>query len=526
MSLMISVKATLIYPPKHQFLFEKRNMIILVSLIFGALVALYFYLTRNHKYWQTLGVPCMDGALPGFGHMLSVATMRTGISDFCDKIYKDNKGHSMIGVYDFMSPLLMILEPKLVKTVLKTNFSSFSENAVHLDSKLDPLLSYNIFGLSGEKWVNGRKRLTYAFSSMRLKILLESVKKVCVTFEDYIDKKLSNVEKAEFELKTLFSRYTAQVVAAAGFGVDGYCFDDEKEDISFRKIGQSILEPTARNAMIFTIVFLIPSLNRILKMKFIPDHVDHFFRTLVADHMEQRRKDKIPRHDFLHLMAELERAEGGKFDNEMLAGQAMSFILDGYETSSSTMSYVGFHLASYPEIQEKLREEVMSVLNRYNGEITYEGLKEMTYMDQVFNESMRMIPAAVVMKKRCTKEFELKGSDGVACRVPPGMEILIPVQALHKDPQYWEHPEEYDPERFNPDRKHSIEKFAYLPFGEGPRICVGMRMAQLLMKAGFTVILRKYKLELSPKMQVPLKMIPGALLPAPKGGFSIYFRQL
>ncbi|XP_018404015.1 PREDICTED: probable cytochrome P450 6a13 [Cyphomyrmex costatus] len=499
--------------------------VVLVTLILGALTVLYFYLTRNYKYWQKRGVPCVDGALPGFGNMLSVISMKTHIADFCSKIYMDNKGRSMVGIYDFTSPALMIIEPTLVKVVLQTNFSSFAENAIHIDFETDPLLSYNPFGLSGEKWLNSRKRLTYAFSSMRLKILLESVKEVCTTMEHYMDKKLSNNE-TEFELKALFSRYSAQVIAGAGFGVDGYCFDDEKKDISFRKLGQTIFKPSTRTIITFVLVFLIPSLNKILKLRLLPKHVDNFFRTLVAELMEQRRKDGISRNDFLHLMAELERAEGDKFDDVMLTGQAISFFLDGYETSSTVMSFVGFYLARYTKSQEKLRQEVVSVLNKYGSEITYESLKEMTYMDQVINESMRLVPAALLMKKRCTEEFELKGSDGVVCRVSPGMEILIPVHAFHNDPQYWENPEEFDPERFNSERKHSIDKFTFLPFGEGPRICVGMRMAQLQIKAGLAIILRKYRLELSPKTQIPLKMIPSAILPTPKGGLWAYFKQL
>ncbi|XP_077280981.1 cytochrome P450 6a2-like [Temnothorax americanus] len=497
-----------------------------VSLILGALIALYFYLTRNYKYWQNRGVPCMDGPLPGFGHMLSVICMKTNLGDFCYNIYKDNKGRSMIGIYQLTSPSLMIIEPELVKTVLQTNFSSFSENTINIDYEVDPLASYHPFVLSGEKWQNSRKRLTYAFSNTRLKILLKSVKQVCATLEKYIDGKLSNVTKtSEFELKSLFSRYTAQVVAAAGFGVDGHCFDDEKKEMSFREIGESIFEPSTRNKIMFALVFLIPSLNKIIRMRVISKRVEHFFRTLVADLMEQRRRDGIPRADFLHLMAERERAEGDKFDTEMLTGQAMSFFIGGYETST-VMSFIGFHLASHPKIQEKLREEVVTVLDRYDGEITYEGLKEMTYMDQVFNESMRIVPAGVLMKKRCTQETELKGSDGVVCRVQTGTEVLIPVQALQNDPQYWENPDEYNPERFNPDRKHSIETFAFLPFSEGPRFCVGMRMAQLQMKAGLAIILRKYSIKLSPRTQIPLKMIPGAILSTPKGGLWVYFRHL
>ncbi|KAL6260840.1 hypothetical protein P5V15_008365 [Pogonomyrmex californicus] len=499
--------------------------IVLVSLIVGMFVALYLYLTRNYKHWQKHGIPTIDGLLPGFGHMLPVISMKTYFGDFCRKIYDNAKGHSMVGIYDFTVPALMIRDPELIKTVLQTNFSNFSENAVFLDPKLDPLIAHNPFVLTGEKWLASRKRLTYAFSSMRLKILLESVKKVCGMFEDYIDGKMIN-GKAEFEIKSLCARYTAQVVAGAGFGVDGYCFDDSKEEISFRKKCQAIFEPSTRHSIMFSLVFLIPSLNKIFQMSFVPKHVDHFFRTLVADLMEQRRKDRIPRNDFLQLMAELELAEGDKFDIETLTGQSLSFIIDGYETSSTVMSFICFHLASYPKVQEKLREEVLSMLNKYDGAITYEGLKEMTYMDQVLNESLRKVAAGIIIKKRCTEEFELRGSDGLVYRIKPGMEVLLPIQGLHEDPQYWENPEVYDPERFNPERKKNIERFVYLPFGEGPRICVGMRMAQLQIKAGLTIILRKYSMEVSPKTRLPIQLIPGAILPTVKGGLWINFRKL
>ncbi|XP_072761864.1 cytochrome P450 6a2-like [Anoplolepis gracilipes] len=500
--------------------------VVLISLIIGVLIVFYFYLTQKNQYWQKHGVPCADGALPGFGNMLRVFSMQMTLAECFRKIYRDNMNRSMIGFYKFTSPSLIVFEPELVKKVLQTNFASFSKNLIDMDPALDPLLSHNPFVNTGDKWLAGRKRLTYAFSSMRLKILLESVKSVCTVLDNYVDNKLSKVGKIEVELKDLFSRYTAQVVAAAAFGVDGFCFDDEKKDISFRKTGQAIFKPSTRNKIMFALLFLVPWLNKIVKMSFVPKHVDHFFRTLVADLMEQRRKDGIPRNDFLHLMTELERIEGDKFDVELLASLAMSFFFDGYETSSTVMSSVGFQLASHPKVQEKLREEVMTVLDKYDGAITYEGLKEMTYMDQVLNESQRLMPAGPILFKQCTEECELRGSDGLVCRVKPGTEVFIPVFALQEDPRFWKDPEVFDPERFGPDRKYSIEKFVFLPFGEGPRICVGMRMALIQMKAGLAAILRKYSLELSPKTQVPLKMIPGTILPTPKGGLWVFLQRL
>ena len=190
------------------------------------------------------------------------------------------------------------------------------------------------------------------------------------------------------------------------------------------------------------------------------------------------------------------------------------------------MSFVGFQLASHPDVQAKLRNEVMSVLDKYDGVITYDALKDMTYMDQVISESQRIIPTVGYLIKNCTEEIELKGSDGLACHIQPGTQILIPVHGLQEDPRYWERPEVFDPERFGPERKYNIERFAFLPFGEGPRMCVGMRMAQLQIKACLAMFLRKYSLELSPKTRTPLKMIPSTFLNAADGGLWAYIRPI
>lgn len=494
--------------------------------ILVALVILYFFLTKNFKYWQKRGIPCADGVLPGVGHFGEVAAMTGTFSECCRKLYNANRDHSMVGIYSFMSPTLMVLEPQLVKAVLQTNFSNFHENGLKVDPELDPLLSNNPFFTYGEKWVTARKRLTYAFSSMRLKILLETVKQVCEKFEGYLNKKLSKTGKAEMELKDLFSRFTAQVVSGAGFGVDGMCFDEEKEKESFYAMGKSFLDPNTWNNIIFTLVFFMPSLAKTLNARFLPQKVDQFFRTIIADVMEQRRKEETPRNDFLQLMVDLERTEGDKFDLESLTSQAMSFFIDGYETSSIVLSFIGFNLSAHPKVQEKLREEVISVLDKYDGVITYDALKEMTYMDQVMSESQRVIPTIGFLEKVCTEETELKGSDGLVCRVPRGMHILIPVAGLQEDPRYWENPKEYDPERFGPERKQSIERFTFLPFGEGPRICVGMRMAQLQIKACLATFLRKYSLELSPKTQLPLKMNSSSFLASAEGGLWSIIRPI
>lgn len=147
-------------------------------------------------------------------------------------------------------------------------------------------------------------------------------------------------------------------------------------------------------------------------------------------------------------------------------------------------------------------------------------------MSQVISESQRCHAALGFMHKVCTEEFELQGSDGLTYRAKPGTDIFLSVHGLHNDPNYWVDPEVFDPERFSDERRQTIEKMVYLPFGEGPRICVGMRMGLLQVKACFATLLRNYKLELSPKMQLPLKMSPHYFLTHPHGGAWVYISKL
>ncbi|XP_012536047.1 cytochrome P450 6j1 [Monomorium pharaonis] len=498
--------------------------IVLVLLIFVVLVALYFYLTKNYKYWQKRRIPCPDGIVPGFGHFWDVVMLKSSLSQICHKFYNENRNRSMIGFYNMMTPSLLILESELVKKVLQTSFVNFSENGIEVDPELDPLLANNPFFTTGDEWLTGRKRLTYAFSSMRLKILLETIKQVCEKFESYLDKKLSKTGKAELELKTLFARFTSQVVSSAAFGVDGLCFD-EKDKESFYEVGNEFLKPSLWNSIVFNITFFMPWLNKIFKASILPKKADRLFRTMVANVIEKRQKEGIRGNDFLQVMVDLENMNNNKINLDVLTSHAVSFFLDGYETSSSTLSFVAYQLATHPEVQKKLREEIVSVINKHNG-VTYEALGEMTYMDQVFKESMRIIPTVGSQNKICTKEIMLRGSDGLICRVEPGTPVLISIMGLHEDPRYWENPKQFDPERFSRDRKHNIEKFAYLAFGEGPRMCVGMRMAELQIKACLAMFLRKYSIELSPKTRLPLRLLSSSFLSYVEGGLWGIIRPL
>ena len=490
------------------------------ALLAGAFSLLCFYLYQKHNYWKKNGIPTVKGCVPLLGHMLPMITKRMNFSEFIHLGYEEHKDHSMVGIYKGTRPVLIVRDPNLVKIVLQSNFSSFHENGHKIVPEADPLLSKNPFFCYGETWSTSRKRLTYAFSNVRLKILFAAVSEVCKKFEDFLNGRLKTSNKYEVDMKTLFLRFTGEVVANAGLGIEGYCFEDDAGASAFHKlVGNTFAESLGS-----MIAFHYPGISRLLKLSLLPKSIDGFFRKVVSENLKMRRKDSTPRNDFLQLMIDMEKT-GEVIDEETVSAHAVSFYLDGTETSSITLNFIGHNLAAHPEIQEKLRKEVRSTIEKHGG-LTFEALKDMTYMNQVINESQRLHSAIGFLHKTCTEEFELQGSDGLTCRIKPGIEVDISVFGLHGDPKYWVNPDVFDPERFNDERKQTIEKMTFLPFGEGPRICVGMRMALLQVKACLATLMNNYKLELSPRTQVPLKMSPHYFFPEPIGGNWVYISKL
>lgn len=497
----------------------------LFSLIVGASILLCLYLYLKYTYWKRKGIPSPAGCYPFVGHMLPVLTMRKSYPEMVREIYDDHKTSSMVGLYKGMRPILIVREPQLVKTVLQTNFSNFHDNAVEILPELDPLIAQNPFINYGETWMAGRKRLTYAFSSSRLKTLFITVSEVCKKMQDYLNRRLSSKDKYEIELKYLFSKFTGEVVANAGLGIEGHCFEDKDDPNAFDQIGQSMFSPNFIQGFIMTFLMLFPKWNRLTRFKFVPKNLEDIFRQIVQQNLESRRKEPAPRNDFLQLMLDLEKS-GEKLDLEAVTSHTFSFYNDGYQSSSMTLVFVGYQLAVHQDVQERVRDEVKTVMERHGGALTYEGLKEMTYIDQVINETLRCFPGVGTMQKRCTEKFDLEGSDGLKYHAKPGAEIVIPVYALQSDSKYWPDPETFDPERFNEEAKRNNEKFAFIPFGEGPRMCVGMRMAMLQMKACIATLIKDYKIELSPKTKLPLKLSPVIFLPLPIGGTWVYISKL
>lgn len=159
--------------------------------------------------------------------------------------------------------------------------------------------------------------------------------------------------------------------------------------------------------------------------------------------------------------------------DEDIVAQCTLFLFAGFDTVSTTISFMFHELAVNPDIQHKLYKEIVTIKNELNGKpLNYETIQKMKYLDMVLSESMRRWSTVPVNDRACTKPYVLENADGSKAQLNVGDTVLIPLYALQMDERYFPNAETFDPERFSDENKHLIQPGTYMPFGIGPSIYI------------------------------------------------------
>lgn len=252
----------------------------------------------------------------------------------------------------------------------------------------------------------------------------------------------------------------------------------------------------------------------------------------------EARKHGLQHDDTAHLpeagFATIEESEIGKkekgkinISDEDITAQAFLFFLAGFDTISMQMSFMSHELAVNPEIQEQLRKEVDETLRKFDNVLTYEALLGMKYMDMVVSETLRKWTTGIATDRICTKSFtiEPKLPNEKPLFIEKGTPVVLPMYAIHRDPKYYPDPEKFDPERFNDENKRKINPYTYVPFGVGPRACIGTRLALLEIKTLFCYLLAQFEIVPIEQTQIPLKFSKRALNMVVEKGFWLGLKR-
>uniref|UniRef100_A0A2P2I7R7 Cytochrome P450 6k1-like n=1 Tax=Hirondellea gigas TaxID=1518452 RepID=A0A2P2I7R7_9CRUS len=191
---------------------------------------------------------------------------------------------------------------------------------------------------------------------------------------------------------------------------------------------------------------------------------------------------------------------------EVITAQCVLFYMAGYDTTATTLSFVSYCLALHPGIQQRLMQEIEDVIEQCcpgDSAVTYEAIQQMTYLEMVFAETLRLYPPAPRVDRRCTKEYILPGTN---VTIEVGTKITIPIYSIHRDSRYYPDPERFDPERFTSENKARRPQIVYMPFGSGPRNCIGKRFALMEAKIALVQLLQEFALLPCKKTQRPIAL--------------------
>ncbi|XP_075827142.1 cytochrome P450 3A11-like [Microtus pennsylvanicus] len=467
-----------------------------------SLMLLYLLGTQNHDIFKKQGIPGPK-PLPFLGTLLYYYK---GIWKFDVESYK--KYGKIWGLFDGPTPMFIITDPDMIKNVLVKEFYTVFTNR----RAIGPVgMMSKAIGISrDEEWKRLRALLSPTFTSGKLKEMFPIIEEYGDILVKYLRRE---AEKGKhFNMKEVFGAYSMDVITSTAFGVSVDSLNNPKDPFTektkkFLKI--DFFEPFFLSIILFP--FLIPIYEMLNVSMFSKDSIA-FFKKFVS-RMTENRLDSKQKHrvDFLQLMMNTQNNSEDKESHKALtdmeiAAQAIIFIFAGYETTSSTLAFALHSLATHPDIQKKLQDEIDVALPN-KAPPNYDKLMEMEYLDMVLNETLRLYPFGLRLDRFCKQDVEI---DGV--HVPKGSVVIIPVYALHHDPQYWPEPAEFRPERFSKENKGSINPYVYMPFGNGPRNCIGMRFALMNMKLALTKLLQNFSFQPCKETQIPLELSRTPLL--------------
>ena len=429
-------------------------MFVLLLLVLCVFIALYLWIKNNYKYWNNRGFLSAPTVFP-FGSVKNAGRKITA-AECVENFYKEFRGKSpAVGVYFYLSPTLVVIDPELIKNVLVRDFNSFHDRGIYFNKKDDPLTA-NLLTLEGAEWRERRAKLTPIFTSGKMKMMFEIVNKISDKLAIVIDKELKL--SCDLEMREILAKLTTDVIGNVAFGIDCNCLEDPNSEM--RKHGKRIIYRSPLDFLIFFVTLAFPNISRYFGICRLEKQSAHFFLKTFLETLKHREESKVNRNDFVQLLLGLK--ESGSYDEVEMASEGFLVYAAGFETSSTLMTFCCYELALNQDIQEQLRDEIKSRIEDNDGQLTYDLLFDLKYLDMVVNETLRKYPPIPQLLRKSTASYKIPGTELV---IEKGTSIMVPVLALHRDPEYYPDPETFDPHRFEPENVKQIHQYTFLPFG-------------------------------------------------------------
>jgi cytochrome P450 len=353
-------------------------------------------------------------------------------------------------------PAILFNKPEHIHSILVQHAYDFDKGlAVH--NTFRPVIGDGIFSSEGEFHRHQRKIMSPPFQPRHIAsyagIMGRYGEQIQQTWPDH----------SLIDVNQHMTNLTMSVIGKALFDADVFTETDE--------LGAAMTVPLAYIAHATSVLFPPPyswPLPRNLRTR----KAVQVLRDYIQRFIDERRGNPEERNDLLSILLQARDEDGNPMSDEQLMAECLTLFGAGHETTATALAWTWYLLCQHPEIYQKAQGEVDTVLQGRTP--AYDDLARLPYCLQVFKEAMRLYPPAYLLSRRALREVEIDGY-----QVRKDLVVLYAPYTLHRREEYFPEPEKFDPERFTPEREKQLPRYAFVPFGAGPRICIGMYFAMM-----------------------------------------------
>lgn len=366
--------------------------------------------------------------------------------------------------------------PEIIKNALVTNRQNYKKDRAYEILKM--ALGNGLLTSSGSFWLKQRRLAQPAFHRKQLQVLFETMGEIteqyCKTFEKYRG-------GAPVDVSVLMTDVTADIAMRTLFNSD---VDENLGNLYELMVDtQTYLIKRLRKPFLIPLMPITGDTRRFYKAK-------NNFDKIIYKKIEDRRKSKERYNDLLDMLMYTEDADTGeRMSDEQLRDEIITIFAAGHETSANGMTWLWYILEQHPDVLQKVKTEVATIVGDKTP--TFQDLRAMPYTRQVVDESLRMFPPAWAVARQLIDKEQIAGYE-----LKENSILLMSVHQLHRHPDLWDNPNVFDPDRFSAERIKARPKHHYIPFGLGPRMCIGNNFALMEMQLLLAMFAHRFNFEL------------------------------
>jgi cytochrome P450 len=421
------------------------------------------------------------------------AMVRNPIESWPRAVYREHLHRSRMPGRD----AVFVMCPALIRQVLVDDPDSFEKGSM-TRRVLGPVLGDAILTAEGDRWRAQRRATAPLF---RREQLLDFLPVMIAAAERTRDRWLSYPAASEIDVTREMTRTTLDIVLATMLSASGAS--------NPHRIERAIADYLESTSWVMALTILgaprwvpYPGMRKAARAR-------DFLKQFVVDLTNEITYSEVFRKDLMSLLIRANDPQTGRLMSETdVRENILTFVMAGHETTALTLTWTFYLLSLHPQIEERVRSEIATVTG--GTPVRGEHIDSLRYTQQVIQEAMRLYPPAPLIVREARRVLQL-GTETIG----PGTFVYVPVYAVHRHEEFWDRPDLFDPDRFTPEAIKTRDRYVYLPFGAGPRICVGMSFALMEATAVLAVLLSSLRLRLrpdyipQPKLRITLRPANG-----------------